>query len=399
MYEHMKDVFVSYKRVDKDYVFPIVKQIEDALGPICWIDLEGIESNAQFQSKICKAIDEATIFLFMYSKTHLDIDMESDWTVKELTYAMDEKQCMLVNLDGSKLYNVFKLNFQSKNNTDATDPRQIQKLIDEIGKRIGKCGRNPVKKLTQSEQRSSEIAPAVLTFNVRGVPFNMVRVEPDAFMMGTSARDMEGFSDEENDWIKDWTQHQVTLTKSFYVGETQVTQELWSAVMGENPSCFITDIKRPVEQVSWNDCQKFIQKLSGLLNRRFSLPTEAEWEFAARGGKNSDGYKYAGSDDVNDVAWSMANSICVTHPVKTKKPNELGIYDMSGNVWEWCQDIFGDYEGSAETDPTGSTTGSFRVIRGGCWNYDAKYCRTPFRNFSSSTRKDYSIGLRLVLHM
>ena len=138
--------------------------------------------------------------------------------------------------------------------------------------------------------------------------------------------------------------------------------------MGSNPSRYTGDDNLPVEQVSWKDVQEFIQKLNALTGKTYRLPTEAEWEYAARGGNQSQGYKYAGSNTVGDVAWHYGNSDHKTHPVGQKQPNELGLYDMSGNVWEWCQDWYGDYSSSAQTNPTGPSSGSYRVLRGGSWS-------------------------------
>ena len=142
--------------------------------------------------------------------------------------------------------------------------------------------------------------------------------------------------------------HQVTLS-DYYIGETEVTQALWKAVMGTNPSNFKGD-SNPVEKVSWNDCQEFIRKLNSLTGRTFRLPTEAEWECAARGGNQSKGYKYSGSNKIKDVAWYDGNSKDKTHAVKTKPSNELGLYDMSGNVNEWCWDLYGAYDGSVRRE-------------------------------------------------
>ena len=215
-------------------------------------------------------------------------------------------------------------------------------------------------------------------------------------------------SDPNND---EYPSHQVTVS-SYCIGETEVTQALWQAVMGSNPSDFtlingyVENLSRPVEMVSWNDCQSFIAKLNELTGKNFRLPTEAEWEYAARGGKNSRGYKYAGSNDINEVAWyfdnipsqSSGNEGYGTQPVATKAPNELGLYDMSGNVWEWCQDLFGSYSGNAQTNPTGPTSGSYHSRRSGGWSGKARYCRVSSRSggFSSTTKASY-LGLRLAL--
>ena len=190
--------------------------------------------------------------------------------------------------------------------------------------------------------------------------------------------------------------HSVTLS-SFYICKYEVTQALWQAVMGSNPSYWRGD-DLPVETVSWDDCQTFIRKLNALTGKNFRLPTEAEWEFAARGGNHSRGYRYAGSNNIGDVAWYGGNSEGKTHVVGTKSPNELGLYDMSGNVYEWCQDWYGSYSGAPQTNPTGDSSGSRRVLRGGGWFNGASFCRSSLRSSSSSDdRYFHRGGLRLVL--
>ena len=197
--------------------------------------------------------------------------------------------------------------------------------------------------------------------------------------------------------------HQVTVS-SFYIGQTEVTQALWQAVMGDNPSYFHgPDL--PVEQISWEDCQAFIAQLNRLTGCTFRLPTEAEWEFAARGGNESQGYKYAGGNDPASVAWYSYNDSWElrgtgyygTHAVATRLPNELMLHDMSGNVHEWCQDWYGDYSSAAVTDPTGPAGGTGRVYRGGSWYFDEWFCRVSFRNQFSPTYRSYGIGMRLAL--
>jgi len=227
---------------------------------------------------------------------------------------------------------------------------------------------------------------AIETVTVRGVSFNMVRVDGGTFQMGSN--DSEAESDEK-------PVHQVTLS-SYSIGETEVTQELWQAVMGSNPSYF-KGANLPVEQVSWDACQEFIDKLNNLTGHRFRLPTEAEWEYAARGGNKSRGYKYSGSNTIDDVAWYDGNSGGKTHPGKTKQSNELGLYDMSGNVWEWCQDRYGKYSSGSQTNPTGSNSGNRRVGHGGSWNHNARFCRFSIRGASSPSLFRNHLGLRLAL--
>ncbi|MBP5315546.1 MAG: SUMF1/EgtB/PvdO family nonheme iron enzyme [Muribaculaceae bacterium] len=227
-------------------------------------------------------------------------------------------------------------------------------------------------------------------FTVDGVSFTMVYVTGGTFTMGaTSEQGGDAYSDE-------FPAHNVTLS-SYYIGECEVTQMLWFTVMGSNPSKFKGG-NLPVEQVSWNDCQTFITKLNQLTCKNFRLPTEAEWEYAARGGDKSKGYKYAGSNTVEQVAWTYANSGEKTHVVKQKSPNELGLYDMSGNVFEWCRDRYGNYSSSSQTNPSGPSSGSNRVTRGGSWSLDATYCRVSNRsNKRTPTITSDYIGLRLAL--
>lgn len=222
------------------------------------------------------------------------------------------------------------------------------------------------------------------TFTVNGVNFTMVPVEGGTFQMGSN----DGRDDEK-------PIHNVTLS-SYYIGQTEVTQALWKAVMGSNPSDSKGD-NLPVEMVSWNDSQSFITKLNQLTGEHFRLPTEAEWEFAAKGGRQSRGFEYSGNTNIDYVAWYKDNSGSKTHPVATKSPNELGIYDMTGNVGEWCQDWYGGYSISAQTNPTGPTSGSIRVIRGGDWYCDAGYCRSAQRDNCNPVGRWSHFGLRLAL--
>ena len=250
-----------------------------------------------------------------------------------------------------------------------------------------------------------DINPSVTeTFTVNGVSFTMVAVEGGSFTMGATAEQGSDAIDNEQPI------HQVTVS-SFSIGQTEVTQALWLAVMGSNPSYFKSangyddDLNRPVENVSWSNCRTFITRLNNLTGRSFRLPTEAEWEYAARGGNKSQSYKYAGSNAVGECAWYSFNIPSQTEgeegygtqSVASKKANGLGLYDMSGNVWEWCQDRYGAYNSEAQTNPTGPASGSYRVHRGGSWSYDARSCRVSSRGYSGSSYTDKDLGLRIAL--
>jgi len=246
-----------------------------------------------------------------------------------------------------------------------------------------------------------------LTYNVKGVSFTMKHIASvqDAVLGDDNQSDNKG--------------HKVSLS-SYYIGETEVTQELWQAVMGSNPSCFKDSLKNPVERVTWFDCIGFCNELTVAVmgdddecvydmrgnqvvadfsKKGFRLPTEAEWEYAAMGGK---GQRYAGCNiesQLKAYAWYDDNSGSKTHEVATKKANKYGLYDMSGNVWEWCWDWYSESTPSAGKDPVGASSGSNRVIRGGCWNYDASYCECAFRYFYVPSFSYSILGLRLACRL
>ena len=222
-----------------------------------------------------------------------------------------------------------------------------------------------------------------------GISIDMVRVEAGTFTMGATA-EMKNTEDSEK------PTHRVTLTNDYYIGKYEVTQALWQAVMGDDPSYFKGD-NLPVEAVTWDDCQEFIGKLNRITGKTFRLPTEAEWEYAARGGNKSRGYQYSGSNNPSNVAWYDDNSGDKTHAVGTKQPNELGIYDMSGNVWEWCQDWYETYSSSSQVNPTGANSGSCRVVRGVSWYNNARNCRLSLRGSNTPDFRSSNLGLRLVL--
>ena len=227
------------------------------------------------------------------------------------------------------------------------------------------------------------------TFSVGGVQFNMVFVEGGTFTMGCIDSEDSVCNEDE------LPRHSVTLS-SYYIGETEVTQALWKAVMYDNPSMFKGD-SLPVENVTYDEILFFITVINQTTGSTFRLPTEAEWEYAARGGANSMGYHFSGSNNIDEVAWYKGNSKVTTHAVKTKKANELGIYDMSGNVREWCSDWKGSYGSAPLTDPTGPEYGGRRIYRGGSWFGEVDLCRVTCRTVTGNSPRSSGLGLRLVM--
>ena len=211
----------------------------------------------------------------------------------------------------------------------------------------------------------------------------MIYVAPGSFTMGSPSFE-EGRDDNEK-------QHHVTLTKGFWLGKYEVTQRQWKSVMGYNPSRFKRNGNRPVEQVSWNECQEFIRKVNKNLNCRARFPNEAEWEYACRAG--STGF-YAGSG-LGSMGWYDKNSEGTTHTVGRKQPNPWGFYDMHGNVWEWCNDWYGEYSSGSVTDPAGLASGGGRVLRGGSWFSSARDCRSADRNWRNPGYRSNGYGFRL----
>lgn len=236
-------------------------------------------------------------------------------------------------------------------------------------------------------------------FSVNDIRVKMLKIEGGSYWMGAQNSDPDGlnydkYAGRADDWYEGRDEspvHQVSVD-DFYLGETEVDQKLWEAVMGNNPSRHIdAQCDLPVDSVSWYDCQKFIQKLNSITGKTFRLPTEAEWEYAALGGKNGQRFKYSGSDKLTDVAWTTDNYGVKTHRLKVKQPNALGLYDMTGNLWEWGEDWYGSY------DPSQPQTSKRKVLRGGGWLADARYFRNTYRDLAFPDIRYYCIGFRLAL--
>ena len=239
------------------------------------------------------------------------------------------------------------------------------------------------------------------TENTFGINMKMKYVQGGSFMMGCTSEQGDDCNSDEK------TLRRVTVS-DYYIGVFEVTQGQWEKVMGtsvtqqrnkKDPSLSLagTGSDYPMYYVSWEEAMAFCRELSRQTGKTYTLPTEAQWEYAARGGSQPDGSKYSGSYSVDAVAWYDGNSNSSTHPVGTKRPNALGLYDMSGNVWEWCLDWYGDYRDYDTENPTGASSGSRRVLRGGSWRHNAQTCRVSYRNYNSPGNRFSSYGFRVVL--
>lgn len=243
--------------------------------------------------------------------------------------------------------------------------------------------------LIENKKKESETANSISIPVKDGINIEMIKVEAGTFMMGAIKEVKEPYKIE-------LPAHEVLLTEDYYIGKYEVTQALWNVVMDSKYSTNDGDLL-PKNYVSWNDCQEFIEKLNKITGLKFRLPTEAEWEYAARGGKKSKRYLYSGSNNVLDVAWYDGNSSNKRHPVGTKQANELGIFDMGGNVSEWCQDLWGQYQNDSQINPLGSSAGTKHVLRGGNYFFDIRICYLSYRMFAESNYKDAFNGFRLAL--
>ena len=257
---------------------------------------------------------------------------------------------------------------------------------------IEKCESLPYKLLNVNQGSSSSSSSSSNSNSGSRHPAEpeMIFVQGGTFYMGCSSEQGSDCYDNESPL------HQVTVS-NFNIGKYEVTQGQWKAIMGNNPSYFKNGDNYPVENVSWQEVQEFISRLNAATGKHYRLPTEAEWEYAARGGNKSQNYKYSGSNNLNNVAWFKDNSGSTTHIVGTKMPNELGIYDMSGNVWEWCSDWYGTYSSAMQRDPMGASSGSNRGYRGGSWRGTAPYCRVADRAYNSPSNRCNALGFRVVL--
>lgn len=424
------DIFISYSNKQKSIADDVCHYLEEN-GFKCWMAPRDIPIGGEYGDLIEEAIKSCKVVVLVFSAAAA----LSKWVKGEINVAFTEDKLILpFRVDETEIKGSFRVMLNQMHWIDAF-PHYADRLPDLLNSISGVIGKQPEPVEVAGDNRGKErknvcvtpnpkrkkllwialctaivsIAVLILTllkkpnkplpsntvgedlvFPVNGVSFVMKPVEGGTFQMGSN----DSISHEDESPV-----HHVTIS-SFYMSETEVTQALWKAVMEFNPSHH-TGANLPVEQVNWFDCQNFIVKLNELTGESFRLPTEAEWEYAARGGQKSCGFIYSGSDMIDSVAWySGTTNGESTMPVKMKLPNELGLYDMSGNVWEWCSDWYDGYNDVAQSNPQGPLNGSSRVLRGGSYSNNSlneKACRVSRRNASKPDRRGDGRGFRIVL--
>ena len=378
------DIFISYSRTDIRLAEKIQRMLE-SVGFRCFRDTSNIHVSEDWIDVLSERILDSKVFLLLGSSNAY----RSKWTKREVLFAdNNQRQIVPYMIDDAKLPP--RLDFLLGNlNQRSMSDYSIEQLVEEIR---GLVGKGKTVSPPHPHKRTTIIPPSPFSF-VQGIPvefivcgakFNMMPVKAGKFIMGMPNRG------------NGYPAHEVQLLKDYYIGETEVTQSLWEAVMGSNPSHFKGALL-PIETVSWDECHDFLKKLGEITHHHFRFPTESEWEFAARGRCSNPEEMYAGSSEVWNVAWYSDNNNNGTSLVKQKMKNELGIYDMSGNVNEWCQDFYASYPNRKVIDPKGPTTGTMRVARGGSWYENEAKCRVYVRNKALPSTRSSNLGLRLAL--
>lgn len=422
------DVFISYSSMDKQVADKVCQALEYQ-NIKCWMAPRDIEVGQKYSEAIESAICNSKIFLIIFSKN----SQSSPWVESELNIAFTEYKIIVpLRIDNAKLEGEMRLLLNNKQWIDIcqTSDEVFENLVTTIAKYIkkqkGGDKQNILLDKNGNSLKTEHLEPSFfrkyymyicvaiaisamlfsmffpklfytekepcITFTVNNVSFDMIYVKGDTFEMGEIKT---------NDNPFDMPKHMVTLS-DFYIGKYTVTQALWIAVMNDNPSDYKGE-NLPVNNVSWHDCQAFVNKLNAITKKKFALLTEAQWEFAARGGIKSKGYNYSGSNNLSDVGWYDDNSDQTMHTVGMKKPNELGVYDMSGNIEEWCSDWYIDWynvqECNSEVNPTGPAKGKdgMTVVRNGSFTGSEYGCRIFTRNYFPGESGSALIGFRLAL--
>ena len=382
------DVYICYAQEDMCIAEQVCITMKKA-GITCFLDRQEIIKGMKASQTLVTAIKNSKVFLFIASSRSNCHPFAS----REIFFAHDtlhSEKMISYTIDDSwlpeKIDLFFPINSQYRLKTDQTDIL-VKKVLLMLGREV------PTDTFTDYKIPVSKFYNNCMEIVVKGVKFKMIRVEGGAFSMGGTSE-----QGKDAEFLTELPTRQVALS-SFYIGETLVTQALWKAVIGNNPSYYKGD-NRPVESVYYNEIvELFIPKLNELTGMYFRLPKEAEWEYAARGGKTG-GTKYAGSNEIDNVAWYEKNSNNMTHPVKMKQPNELGLFDMSGNVGEWCQDEHEHNSGYWQLDPLGDAIvgTNHQTVRGGGYNYVPFFCRVCYRHiFHGPDSHVNYVGFRIAL--
>lgn len=381
------DLFISYSRRDIKEVESFVNYLTENIPSLkCWIDIKEIEVGEEFRKNIVETIDISNIFLLAISNSTLN----SEFALKELIYAKNSnKKIVPILLNGTHLLGEFLFELGIIDCVDINKIEEKEKLIKNISKWINK------QPINQNKPQLKLINENNIIFTIDSQRFKMIKVEGGTFEMGSNY----GNTDEK-------PIHDVTVS-DYWISSTPVTQELWNAITENNPSYFKFGENLPVENINWNDCQRFITLLNELTEdqrpagTKFRLPTEAEWEYAAKGGKSHSSCKYSGSNRLDEIGWYSQNSNQCTHAIQQKKCNKLGIFDMSGGLREWCEDYYNDYKSESLLNPRytfkDKWRGSARVLRGGSWLDSEQFCYTTSRFHSNPNLSANNYGLRLVL--
>ncbi len=407
----MAQIFFSYSKKDRERVLPIIGGLEDEGYTVWWDDnlLAGEEWTAEIEAQITAC--ECVVVAWSGEA------VASRWVKREARYG--DNNGILVPIRIERVTPPFEFDDVQYIDLltwsgDRANGRW-RALVKAVKAKAGPPAQDPAPDTAPprpeprpdpeppraaSRPRQGDVAPSWATggtgtdkfgswadLTLDGVTQRLRWSEPGSFMMGSP-------EDEEGLWAYEGPRHKVTLTKGFWLFDTPVTQALWEGVMGNNPSRF-KGADRPVERVSWDDTQAFLDRINSRVpGLEFTLPTEAQWEYACRAGTDGPNY-LGGADRLAELAWYDENNGRETHPVKGKAPNDWGLYDMLGNVWEWCDDGRRAYDGAPVTDPAGSQqTGSSRALRGGSWNASARGVRAAGRVAVTPDDRDDNIGFR-----